>query len=231
MTEKGQNIIALRKKGKTYGEIEKILNLPKSTVAWWLRDVKISKFLQKQIFERSRKKWSKNISAYNRIYGKIRSQRAAEIREGYKSKAVNEIKRVSKKDLKFIGTALYWAEGNNKNRNRLQFSNADPLMIEIEMRFFREICEISNNKITARIHLYPHTNQKNALNYWSKITKLPKTQFKTPQIQISKASKSKRPKNTLPYGTLHITVCSTELACRVQGWIQGIVKKLNAGVV
>ena len=186
-------------------------------MAWWLRNVKISKSLQKQILERSRKKWRKNISAYNKVYGKIRSQKAAEIREGYKNKVASEIKRISKKDLRFIGMALYWAEGNNKNRNRLQFSNSDPLMIEIEMRFFREICEIPDSKITARIHLYPHTNQKKALNYWSKITKLPKNQFKTPQIQISKASKRKRPKNILPHGTLHVAVCSTELACRIQG--------------
>ena len=34
MNEKGRKIIALRKKGKTCGEIEKTLNLPKSTVAW-----------------------------------------------------------------------------------------------------------------------------------------------------------------------------------------------------
>lgn len=224
MNEKGESIIALRKKGKTYGEIQKILNLPKSTVAWWVRGVKLPKYLQKQILKRSREKWRKNITEFNRRNANIRSEKATRIREEYKEKAAKEIKKVTKKDLKFIGTALYWAEGNNKNRNRLQFSNADPLMIEIEMRFFREICEIPNNKITARIHLYPHTNQKNALNYWSKITKLPKTQFKTPQTQISKASKGKRPKNTLPHGTLHVTVCSTELACRIQGWIQGIVK-------
>lgn len=231
MTEKGQRIIALRKKGKTYGEIEKNLNLPKSTVAWWLRNVKISKSLQKQILERSKEKWRKNITLYNKYYGKIRSQKAAEIRDIYRNKAVKEIKTVSSKDLKLIGTSLYWAEGNNKNRHRLQFSNSNPLMIKIEMRFFQEICKIPNNKITARIHLYPHTNQKKALDYWSKIINLPKTQFKTPQTQISRASKGKKLKNTLPYGTLHITICSTELACRVQGWIQGIGEKLNAGVV
>ena len=56
MDEKGRRIIALRKQGRTYGEIEKTLKLPKSTVAWWLRNVRISKVLQKQILERSREK-------------------------------------------------------------------------------------------------------------------------------------------------------------------------------
>ena len=226
MNEKGQRIIALRKKGKTYGEIEKILNLPKSTVAWWLRNIKISKALQKQILERSREKWRKNITAYNRIYSKVRSAEAARVRKRFQEKASREIKRVSKKDLKFIGTALYWTEGNLKNRNRLHFSNSNPLIIKTIMKFFREICNIPEEKIRARIHLYPGINERKATNYWVKITNLPRQNFHPPQIQVSRASKGKRPRNTLPYGTLHLTINNTKLTCRVKGWIQGITEKI-----
>lgn len=173
----------------------------------------------------------KGLISYNKIYSKIRSREAAKIREEYKEKASKEIKKISKKDLKFIGTALYWAEGNIKNRNRLQFSNSNSLMIKVIMRFFREICNILNDKIGARIHIYPGINYKKALNFWSQIIKLPKSNFYLPQIQVSHASKGKRSRDTLPYGTLHLTVCNTELACRVKGWIQGISKKFNAGVV
>ena len=48
MNEKGQKITTLRKQGKTYGEIEKILQLPKSTVGWWLRGIKMPKAIEKQ---------------------------------------------------------------------------------------------------------------------------------------------------------------------------------------
>ena len=226
MNKRGQRIIALRKKGKTYTEIANALKIPKSTVAWWLRDVKIPKSLEKQILERSRRKWRRNITIYNKFYGKIRSQKAAEIREKYKEKAAEEIKKLSRRDIKLIGIALYWAEGNIKNRNRLQFSNSNPSIIKIGMRFFREICNIPNSKITARIHIYPGINYQKTLNFWSKITKLSKNNFKTPQIQISRASKGKRSQNTLPYGTLHLTVSNTELASRVKGWIQGISEKI-----
>ena len=94
------------------------------------------------------------------------------------------------------------------------------------MRFLREICNIPDSKITARIHLYPEINYQKTLNFWRKITKLPKKNFKPPQIQVSRASKGKRPKNTLPYGTLHLTVNSTELTCKVKGWIRGISEKI-----
>lgn len=231
MNEKGRRIIALRKKGKTYGEIEKILKLPKSTVAWWLRGVKIPESLRKQILERSRKKWRKNIVAYNNVYSKIRSEEAAKIREGYKEKAKEEIskeiKKLSLRDLKLIGVALFWAEGDKKNRHLARVSNSDPFIILAIMRFFREICKVPEEKIKAKIHLYPQTNVQQATRYWSKITRLPSIQFTKPQTQISKASKRKRDPNTLPYGTLHLYISNTELKCKILGWIEGISKLLR----
>ena len=226
MNDTGQCIIVLRKRGKTHSEIAKILKIPKSTVGWWLKGVKIPKAIRKKILEKSREKWRKNIQSYNKYYGKIRSQEAAKIREGYKEKATKEIKKLSKRDLKLIGAALYWAEGNTKNRNRLQFSNSNPLMISIVMRFFKEICNIAEDKIKARVHIYPGINYRKALNFWSQITKLPKNNFYPPQTQISRASKKKRSINTLPYGTIHLTVLNTKLACRVKGWIEGISDKI-----
>ncbi|MEK9153457.1 MAG: hypothetical protein AAB723_02570 [Patescibacteria group bacterium] len=226
MNEKGLKIIALRKQGKTHGEIEKILKLPKSTVGWWLRGIKMPETIEKQTLERCRKKWRKNINDYNKVNGKIRSEIAAKIREEDKEKAAKTIKNVSKNDLKFIGSALYWAEGGTKDRHCLRFANSNPEIIRVIMKFFRETCGIPNEKIKAKIHLYPDTNQQEAKKYWAKIANLSKNNFYQPQIQISRASKNKRPRNTLPSGTLHLTVCSTKLACQVKGWIRGISEKI-----
>lgn len=137
-----------------------------------------------------------------------------------------EIKNISENDLKLIGSALYWAEGGSKNRNSLRFGNSNPLIIKTIIKFFREICQIQKKKIGARIHLHPGVNQKKATNYWIKITNLPKTNFYPPQTQISRASKGRRPKNTLPYGTLHLTINNTEITCKVKGWIKGISGKI-----
>jgi len=160
------------------------------------------------------------------MYGKIRSETAAKIRERFIEKASKEIKKLSKKDLKLVGAALYWAEGNTKNRNRIQFGNSNPHMIKVAIQFFRESCKIPNDKISARVHIYPRINYLKTLSFWSKLTKLPKKNFKPPQTQISRASKGKRPFNTLPYGTLHLTINNTELACKIKGWIEGIIQKI-----
>ena len=222
---KKSKAIKLRKKGQSYKEVADTLRISKSTAYFWTKKIKLSISAQKRIKRKIKEALGKGLIAYNKVYSKIRSREAAKIREGFKEKASKEIKKISKKDIKLIGTALYWAEGNTKNRNRLQFSNSNPLMIKVAMRFFREICNIPDKRIKVRAHIYPGINYRNALNFWSRITKLPKNNFYYPQTQISKSSKGKRLKNTLPYGTIHLTVTNTEITCRVKGWIRGIAEK------
>jgi len=215
-------IIALRKLGKTHSEIRAIYNVPKSTLSNWLHNLKVSPRIKAKIQKRARKKWLDN----NKRNARTRAKKAAELRGIYKKDEIKEIKNVSKKDLKYIGAALYWAEGSVSNRNSLRFGNSNPLMIKTIMKFFRETCNIQDEKIRARIHLYPRINKKNATNFWMKITNLPRANFHPPQIQVSKASKGKRPRNTLPMELFHLTICNTELTCRVKGWIQGIAEKI-----
>lgn len=224
--QKKQKAIKLRKKGWSYKEIADFFKISKNTAYHWTKQTKLSRFAKARIERKIKGALKKGLLACNRVYSKIRSQEAARIKNKWSGEATNEIKKISKNELKFIGAALYWAEGNTKNRNRLQFSNSNPLMIKTIMKFFREICNISNEKIKARVHLYPSINQKKATSYWVKITGLPKVNFQKPQTQISRASKGKRPRNTLPYGTLHLVISNTELTCRVKGWIQGISERI-----
>jgi len=226
MKEKGNKIISLRKHGKTYSEIEKILNLPKSTVAWWGKRARLTKKEKKLILEKSRKKWRKNIVAFNKINAKIRSNEARKIRDETTLKAKRKINKISKKDLLLIGASLFWAEGSKSHRWHLCFANSDSEIIRVMMRFFREICHISDEKIKGLIHIYPRLNYKETLAFWSKITKLPQKNFYKPQTQISRASKGKRNRNTLPYGTLHLTAGNTVITSQVKGWIQGIAENI-----
>jgi len=221
-----QRAIKLRGEGWSYKEIADKFKISKGTAYLWTHKVKLSKSARQRIQRKIKKAIAKGLIAYNKLYSQVRSREAAKIREEYKDKASREIKGLSLKDLKLIGAALYWAEGDKKNRNMFRFSNSDPFMIKIMMRFLKEVAKIPEEKITARMHLYPQINPKVALSYWSKITNLPKSRFSKPFFQISKASKRKRAPNTLLYGTLHLEVYNTELTWKARGWIKGIVQKI-----
>jgi hypothetical protein len=211
-------VIILRKSGRSYREIRNIYPIPKSTLSDWLKDIKIDPKIKTELEKRASEKLKEE--------AKKKKEKALKLREAIMDKAKQKIKKIGKKDLLLIGTALYWAEGNIKHKNRFQFGNSDPSIIKLMVKFLREVCNIPMERIKARVHIYPEMNYSKIINFWSRITKLPKKNFYSPQIQVSKASKGKRAKNTLPYGTLHLTVNNTELACKVKGWIQGICENI-----
>jgi hypothetical protein len=126
-----------------------------------------------------------------------------------------------------IGAALYWAEGYKKQEKYsnpcLSFSNSDPEMIRLFLRFLREIIKVPEEKIRGDIRIYKNISEKGAINFWTKITNIPEKQFRISH-QISKSSQSKRPKNFLPYGTLKLTVNSRRNFYQVRGWIDGLIK-------
>jgi len=139
------------------------------------------------------------------------------------------IKDLSLNDLLLIGTCLYWGEGTkaeNKHSNlSLAFSNSDPEMVRVFMKFLRRIFLVNENKIRAGIHIYPSISEDDSRKFWAKITGLPTERFYIVR-QISRASQGKRAFNQLPHGTVVIKVNNRLLFFKIKGMIKGIVHQL-----
>ena len=90
------------------------------------------------------------------------------------------------------------------------------------MCFFRKVCKVREEKFRAHIHTHSHLNINKALKYWSGITNLPLTQFYKTYAKPSIASKNK--KDSLPYGTVDIIICDTNLFLKIAGWTNKIKK-------
>lgn len=210
--------IKLRKDGKSYNEINKILKIPKSTLSTWLKKFSFSEEIKNKNISASKKIWAQNITKYN----KERSRKAILAAETIEKEAAREIPLLNKTMLKIIGSALYWAEGYKKSRWELLFCNSDPVMVKLMMQFFREICEVPEDKFRPQVQIHPNVSQEIAENYWANITNLDKKIFRKPLTQISKSSKRKKPINTLPYGTFRIGVANSKVLSRIKGWIKGL---------
>ncbi|MEF8846933.1 MAG: helix-turn-helix domain-containing protein [Candidatus Paceibacterota bacterium] len=221
MHDDKKEAIRLRKEEKSYREISSKLGVSKSTLSDWLADKKWSQKIKKKLIKKSKEEAD---HSHLKHYSKKRSKEAARKREKDKARAADDINEITKENLKLIGTALYWAEGGKKSNNEFNFSNSDPKMIKVMMKFLREIVEIPDDEIQAKIHLYPDTNQESAIQYWKKVTDLPEENFPSPQTQISRSSKKKR-SNRLPNGTLHLRIYNTELVSKIKGWIRGIINQ------
>ena len=215
--------IKLREQGLSYNEISMKLHVAKSTLSLWLKDIPGFEKIKENNIRRAKQIWSKNIIEFN----KKRTAEHFKNRENDIERYSKEIKQISQSNLFYLGIALYLAEGGKTEKSNLRFSNSDPAIIKIMMKFFQEICHIAPSAIYARIHLYEQNRYAETLNYWSKITEIDKDRFWQPQLAISISSKKTKRLRKLEYGTLHLTICNAELNRKVHGWMKGIKLQFN----
>lgn len=211
----------LRTQGFSLREIAEKIKCPKSSISEWVRDIpltdeQIERLELKQ--DRARAKAANHPNSPKNVW--------ATIRKNLYDSALQEVPgSCSKETLKVLGSALYWAEGYKVSINMINFSNSDPYMIALMMRFFKEICKVRKDKFRGMVHIHPHLDNLRATNFWSKISGIPVSQFHKTHFGVSKASKHKR--DTLPLGTFRIVICDTRLRAKIDGWIKGIGKWSN----
>lgn len=205
----------LRGKGKSYTEILKIIKVSKSTLSIWLRDIPLS---QKQILELKGRCKSRFIASKTRQ--KTRIKETKEII----TKAKAEIKNNINNPLFLSGVFLYWAEGTKRGEEIINFSNSDSQMIRLMMRWFRKVCAVPENKFRIQLHIHSLHDRNKLLEHWSKITKVPTSQFH--KVIIKKTSLSHR-KNILYNGTCCIRINDRKLFRRMMGWKSGLLKQFG----
>ena len=84
--------------------------------------------------------------------------------------------------LKNIGLALYWYERtnykrNNKKNGTLAFTNSNLNMLKIWLKFLRDICNLKEEKIRARIYVHKNQNGPKLKRYWSRKLGVPLGNF------------------------------------------------------
>lgn len=227
-----EKTISLRLKGYSYNEINKMLNVPKSTLSGWLSNLPISKEAQERLDNRVREGGVNAFIKRNMEQTMHAQKRAKDTR----TKAFSEIKELSMNDLLIIGTVLYWAEGYKRLKVKngkeitshvIGLTNSDPDIVFSFILFLKKILLIPAEKIMIEMRLFEHINAEEAILYWMNATGLSRSQFKKPLYPISTASRGMRPKNRLPYGTIQVIVCDTKLFHHVLGLIDGIKQKLK----
>ena len=138
--------------------------------------------------------------------------------------SLEEIGKLSKRDLWMIGLGIYIGEGA-KLYESIRIINSDPSIVQIAIQWLMEICNVPLEHISI-MHIYPDISEREAVEYWSCITGVPISQFGKTQAdrRMNKFTKKRR---KLRYGTAHINVRSkgkqelgVQLHRRIMGWIE-----------
>ncbi|MBI2038561.1 MAG: helix-turn-helix domain-containing protein, partial [Candidatus Nealsonbacteria bacterium] len=106
-TLKREKALELRKKGKSIKEISRALNVAKSTVSAWCRDIILGR---KQIEGLIKKQRSGSYRGRMIIAEKFRRIRIEE-EKLLRIRGLREIGKLTKRELFITGIGMYWSEG------------------------------------------------------------------------------------------------------------------------
>jgi hypothetical protein len=223
MSRSKEHILAveMRKEGKSILEIAQKLNVAKSTVSVWCRDISLT---EQQI----------NLITRNRALGirkgqlvsaeRKRAMRLARV-EVFRKQGLSRLSSLTDDAFFTAGLALYLAEGAKTGR-RVFFVNSDPRVIDFMLRWLYKFFGVSRNNIdlSVLINAIHRPRVETVLAFWSSYLGIPTSQFRA--TTFVKTTQKKVYKNYDNYfGTLRFRVLKgTELSYIISGLIEGLLQ-------
>jgi len=205
-----------RKQGLSYDEILQKVPVAKSSVSLWCQGVKLTP-KQKHILK---KRWIENLRKLAKFGPRAikvgRERKINKIREA----ARQEIHPLTPYEFKIAGAMLYWAEGS-KNEG-VEVTNSDPKLIKFMVRWLKETCGITSERLSARLNIHANQNDKKIKKYWSKVTNIPLSQFGKSYI---KPEGTGHRKNILHNGVIKVKFRNEDLRHRIMTWVKTIYQK------
>lgn len=171
-----EKAIKLRELGKTYLEIQNSLKttIPKSTLSYWCKNVKLPKEYQERI---------QKIVLSNAQKGRAIALIVNRIKREKYLRSVFERNRhltaiLKNKDAAKVALVmLYLGEGSKTRRGSLQFGNSDPFIISLFLHLLRYCYKIDESKFRCTVQCRADQNIKKLEKFWSNITKISLSQF------------------------------------------------------
>ncbi len=172
-----EKAVSLRKKGKSYSEILRLVPASKSSLSLWLRNFPLT---EAQI-ARLQKKKERSIERY---IASTRAKRIKRLSQYYRNQRKKHIP-LTKNELFLAGLFLYWGEGAKTNRCTISVNNTDPRVVKFMLYWMIKSLGIPKERIKVLVHLYSDMDVEKELNYWSETLRMNRNRFSKPYIKES----------------------------------------------
>lgn len=201
----------LRREGRSYSQISRALEIPKSTLAVWFKNLDWSQEIKAKLGKEHSFNFDKKLKAII----KSNKTRWAKTHQIYRERGTEEFEALKDDSLFLAGVMLYWGEGEKTlKQSRIKLANSDPMMIRVFYRFLKETLKVPEDKIKVWLLLYPDLIDNTQKTFWSKATGIPLSHFKG-SIYI----KGRSPNRRFSYGVCNISVQSRELKEKIMTWL------------
>ena len=189
----------LRRLGMSYGEIMMLIDVKKSTLATWCRDVELTQEQLLAIKERTGSRVGIPVDTNWRRREEITLLRQI---------AREQMPELALDPLWVAGLIMYWAEGA-KTRNHVSMANTDPRVLRLFIMWVRTFLH-PDAMFTLHLHLHEGNRETKAKDYWKSQTDLGDANFH--KTFIKPAGTGHR-KNHLEHG-----ICTVKLRRAADPW-------------
>jgi hypothetical protein len=208
----------LRTQGLSYNEIATRLNVAKSSVSLWVRDLprpeRFDYVTNPRRYEGIRRYWAQERQVREARRGAAIADAAAEIGE------------LSEREILIAGAVAYWCEGSKRkppfNFERIIFVNSDPGLIQLFLRFLEGV-GVAREDLTYAVQIHETADAAEAQRFWQWVTGAPAEQFKKPAIKRHNPKTNRKNVGESYRGCLRIAVYrSSGLYRKIEGWMSAI---------
>lgn len=183
-----ENAKKMRELGISLGDISRKLNITKSTLSFWCKDIVLSESAIKKIKIKGKLKSVRGLLRYSELKRKNRIERNIT----QKQEGTTLLGVLSDRDILMIGLGLYWGEGYKYENGEFGFTNSNPYMIRFYFKWLK-LWNVEKDSLIFRLTLneFFRKEEKDILSFWVNFLGVKKEQFsKTTFIQtnLKKAS-------------------------------------------
>jgi transcriptional regulator with XRE-family HTH domain len=198
LKEKARQLRTERK--LTLDEIADRLALPRTTIYYWIRDLRIPE--------------TERQSAARLRASRANSARASKLREAAYGEGVVTFERLHAQPTFIDFVCIYIGEGSKRNRNSVAVCNSDPAVIKLATAWLRRLSE---RPLEFRIQYHADQNLDGLREFWAS-----QLDIEPVSIRFQRKSNSRRMHGRQwrsPYGVLTVRCNDTYLRSRLQAWI------------
>lgn len=208
--------VELRRAGLSYNAIREELDVSKSTLSLWLRDVPLTDDQRTALAEAAGQ------GARSAV---VRARKAAE-RQAVVAKARAQVTTVSERELFVAGLVAYWAEGSKEKPwspgAQVQFMNSDADMIRLFLRWLA-LVGVDRDRLVFRVSIHESADVRAAERFWADVVGVDVTELRRSTLKRHNPTTVRRNTGRTYVGCLCVTVRrSSALLRQITGWWQGL---------
>jgi len=172
--------IQLRKRGASLRKVETRLKIPRSTLSYWFKNIKLSARQKEKLYNDWKNALIKARKKAVLWHNEQKEKRLSEARK----QALEILEKIdidNKNILELALAVLYLGEGSKKNVETA-LGSSDPLILKFFIKALRNIYNFNLEKIRCELYLRADQNPETVKRFWSKTLELSKSCFKSVSV-------------------------------------------------